>query len=232
MSRFSVDDDGVLFRAEFLRAVPYFLHKGTSGIVFLNFYSLVQQKVFDLECSSERRDDHDIVGGDFLPGNQRAAIGIHNEANPAALQVLIHLLIVDHLAQQKYPLPAIFLYRLVADLDRILNAVAEAKMSGEVKYNRPEIKFRWSKILLSKVFQPSDFLNATGDGRSVICRDVKLFDGSTLSFLTGKSGGLFVLRGQKRKDAAKKAAYFRQLLKAYLPLWCFSSALSSPDRTT
>jgi hypothetical protein len=46
---------------------------------------------------------------------------------------------VDHLAEQKDSLAIILLNCLVADFNRVLNAITKTKMSGEQKLDRAKI---------------------------------------------------------------------------------------------
>ena len=67
-------------------------------------------------------------------------IGVHNEFDPAALKVVVHLLVMDHLTEEKNSLVRIFFDGFVADLDSVFHAVAKAKMARDVKLHRTEIQ--------------------------------------------------------------------------------------------
>jgi hypothetical protein len=49
-------------------------------------------------------------------------------------------------------------------------------MSCQHKFYRPEIQDSGREILLAQIFYSSRFLYPSGDGRTIVRRDVKLFD--------------------------------------------------------
>lgn len=72
-------------------------------------------------------------------------------------------------------------------------------MTGKIKYDRAKIQDGWSKILFAQVFYSAKLLYPAGQRRPVVCGYVKLFNSSSLSFLTTKLGSLFVKWGPPKK---------------------------------
>ena len=98
------------------------------------------QPLFDLKGGAEGGNDDDIARGEFIPGDQLRAIGVHDEFHAASQQVTVHFLVVDHLAQQEHAGVRILLQGTVTDLYGVFNPVAKAKVAGEVELNRPKIE--------------------------------------------------------------------------------------------
>src|SRR5690349_4757770 len=82
---------------------------------------------------------------------------------------------MDHLTEEKHSLIRIFFNSLIADLYGVLNSVAKAKMSRDVKNNWPEVECSGREILFTKIFDSSRFLDLTRDGRPVIGGYIELF---------------------------------------------------------
>lgn len=164
MPGFSVDNDCILICAESLRAVPDLFNERTGGIILLNLHALVEQQILNFYGGPKGWDDHHILRLDFLPGDELSAIGIHDEPDTPGLQIVVDLLVMNHLAQQKHTLRSVLLKGLIADLDCIFNAIAESKMAGQVKDYGTKIQHRGRKILLAQVFYSSDLLYPSGQG--------------------------------------------------------------------
>ena len=47
-------------------------------------------------------DNYDILSLDLFPRNELTSVGVHDKIDSADLKVVIHFLVVDHLAQQIY----------------------------------------------------------------------------------------------------------------------------------
>lgn len=157
----AMNNYGVLVRPKLLGAVPYFFYKRAGGVVLLNLDPFVKQEVFNFQRGAKGWDDDHIFRHDLLPGYELASVGIHDEANSTGLEVVVHLLVMDHLAEKKHPLRRIFLQGLIADLYGVFHAVAETEMAGEVNDDRPEIQPGGCKILLSQILKPADLLDPT-----------------------------------------------------------------------
>ena len=104
----------------------------------------------------------DIFRTDLIPGDKLTSIGIHDEPDTATLKVSVHLLIMDHLTQEKHSFSPIFLQCLITDLYRIFHPVTKAKVPGQVKDYWPKFDDRWCKVLLSKIFDPANLFDPAG----------------------------------------------------------------------
>jgi hypothetical protein len=82
---------------------------------------------------------------------------------------------MNHLAQQQYPFVRIFFNSLVADLNGILDSIAKAKVPGDEENCWAKVKCCWRKILLTKIFDSSRFLDLTCYGRPVVGGYIELF---------------------------------------------------------
>lgn len=157
-----MNDDRVLFRSQPLGAVPYFFNERAGGVVLTYFHAFALQESLCFQRSAESWDNYYVIGSYLIPGNKLLSICIRDERDPAVLEIAIHFLVVDHLAEKKHPLPLILLQRPVADFNGILYSVAKAEMACQVKNNRSEVKYCWGKILFARVIRPADFLDPAG----------------------------------------------------------------------
>ena len=171
-----VDNNGILIATEFLRAVPYFLHERTSGVVLLHIHSDAGKDRFRFQCGSKGGDDDHILRTQFTPIHKRSAIGILNESDASFLQILIDLRVMDHLAEEEDALIRIFIQCTVADFNRILHSITKAKVSGEVKAYRAEVQHGRCKVLLPQIFGSAQLLDATDQGRPVMGGYVEILD--------------------------------------------------------
>lgn len=119
---------------------------------------------------------------DLFPWNELRAIGIHNKPDAALLKVAVYFGVVDHLAEQEYPVSRIVIKGPVADFDGVLHPIAESEVPGQVEDDRAEIKPRRAEVLLSRIEHPSDLLDSSGNGRPVIDGNVELFDGREFDY--------------------------------------------------
>ena len=101
-------------------------------------------------------------------------------------KILVHLLVVDHLAEQVHALIGVFLQRFIADLYGVLHTIAKSKMTGDVKLNGTEVQNGRGKILFAQVFQTSPLLDLSGDGRLIVGWNFELFDNNTVLTSNGK----------------------------------------------
>src|SRR5690349_16584081 len=200
MTGFAVYDDRVLLRAKFLRPVPNLLNERTGGIVFMHLHAFVEQKIFNLQGRTESGNPNDIVWSNLIPANQLPSVCVHDKPDTPALKVVVHLLVVDHLAKEIDFSNRILFERFVAYFDRIFYTVTKSEVPGEVEYDRTKIQDRRGKILLAQILQPPHFLDPPGQRGPVVGWYVKLFDNSSLSVLTAKLGRLFVVMGRKKKN--------------------------------
>lgn len=150
-----MNDDGVVLVSKLLGAVPHLLYKRTRRVVLLYFKSLVEEAMFNFDSGSERGYDHDVVGREIVPRNKLRPVSVHDKTDTAAHQIVIYLLVVYHLTEQKNPFSAILFQRTIADFNGIFHSVAEPEMAGEVKPYGPKVENRGGKVLFSQV------LNAT-----------------------------------------------------------------------
>src|SRR6267378_4975074 len=98
--------------------------------------------MFNLQCGAKRGNDHNIILGDLLPGNELCAIGIHDELNTATLKVVVHFLIVDHLAKEVNVFPIALFQRFITDLDGIFYTIAKTEMPGQSKLDWTKVEHR------------------------------------------------------------------------------------------
>lgn len=140
MSWLTMDDYRIVFRAELLRAIPHLLNKRAGCVVLLNLDSLVEQERLYFERGAERGNDDDIIGMNFIPRNELFSVSVHDKADAATLQVVIDLLVVNHLAKEIDLLVGVFLNGAITYFDSVLHAVAEPKMASEVKNDGSEVK--------------------------------------------------------------------------------------------
>src|SRR6185295_8476126 len=90
-----------------------------------------------------------------------------DEPDPALLQVPIHVRVVDHLAEKEDAPVGVGLQRTVGDLDRVLDAEAEAEMPREDEAHGPEVEHRRHEIALARVLQLTRALD-TRDHRALV----------------------------------------------------------------
>lgn len=160
---FTVNDHRVTILSKLLGTVPYLFNKRTGCVIFLNFNAFVEEEVFDFDRCPEGWNDDDIVGEEIVPGNELFPVSIHDEADAAALKIVVDLLVMNHLAKEEYTLVRIFFEGTVADLNRVLDTVTKTKMAGEIKLNRAEVEQRGREVLFAQVFRTARFFYLTGD---------------------------------------------------------------------
>ena len=80
------------------------------------------------------------------------SVSVHYEFDAATLKVVVHLLVVDHLAQKKNAFVGIFFDRLIAYLNGVFHTIAKSKVSRDVELHRTEVKQGRRKILLAQIF--------------------------------------------------------------------------------
>ena len=95
--------------------------------------------MLNFDRSTKRWDDNDVLTFQFRPRDKLMSIGVHNKFDAAALKVIVHLLVVNHLAEQKNSFVRIFLNCLVADFNGIFHAITKSEMTGDVKLNGAKI---------------------------------------------------------------------------------------------
>ncbi len=108
--------------------------------------------MLNLQCGTKSRNNQHIVLGNSIPGNELPSISVHDELNTATFQIVVYLLIMDHLTQQVNFLVGVFFQRFVADFNGIFYAIAKPKMTSDIKTNRTEIQKSRRKILLTQIF--------------------------------------------------------------------------------
>src|SRR5260221_2616507 len=173
-----MNNNCIILYSQLLCAIPHFFHEWTRGIIFLHFHSLIAQQLFNFKRHAESGNDHNVIFSDFLPGDELGSIGIHDELNTATFEVVVHFLVVDHLAKEVNILPLILFQCLIADLNGILHAIAKAEMPGQNKLDGAKVEYRRRKILFSQVYYSSRFLDLAGEGRTVVDWYIKFFDGA------------------------------------------------------
>jgi hypothetical protein len=145
-----------------MSSVPNLFDKWTSGIVLLDLHSFIEQKGFYFECCPKGGNDNNVLRMDVFPGDELATISIHDKSYPTTLEVVVYLLIVDHLAEQVNFPGGILLKSPVTNFDSVFHAVAKTEMAGQIKYDRTKIENGGSKILLAQVPQPAKLLYPAG----------------------------------------------------------------------
>src|SRR5690348_7502762 len=105
MARLAVNDDRVLFGSEPLGAVPYFFNERAGSVVLADSDAFALQKSLRFQRGAECGDNYYVVRSNLIPGDKLPSIGIGDEQDAAVLEISIHFLIVNHLAEKKHPLP-------------------------------------------------------------------------------------------------------------------------------
>ena len=139
MGGFSVNDDGISLCGDLLRSVPYLFHEGAGGIIFLDGYAQVPEFSLHGYGGPESGDEDDVIRGDLLERDQGLARGVIQEAYAKCFEVPVDEWVMDHFAQQEYPLSGILLNGPERDLYGILHAVAEPEMPGQIELYRTGI---------------------------------------------------------------------------------------------
>ena len=134
--------------------------------------------MLNLKRGAKRRNDHNILFGDLLPGNELCTIGIHDELDSAILEVVVHFLVVDHLAKEVNIFPNTLFQRFVTDLDGIFHTITKTEMPGQNKLDGAKVEHRRGKILFAQVLSPARLFDLACDRRTVIDWYIELFDGS------------------------------------------------------
>jgi hypothetical protein len=129
----------------------------------LYLHAFIEEEVFDLACCAEGGNDHDVIALDFFPGYELRAIGIHDEFDSTALQIVVYFLVVDHLAEEEHTLIGVFFEGAVADLDGIFHAVAKTEVAGDIEDHRAEVEYGRGEILLAQILYASRFLDLAGN---------------------------------------------------------------------
>ena len=137
VSRFAMNDDGIIFLGDLCAAVPDFFNKRTGCIVFFCLDADGPQSFFDLERCAKSRYDHDVVFGQVFEGYELLSMGVLEELNAAGQEVGVDLGVVDHFAEQEDAFAGVFVDGAEGDLDGVFDAVAEAEVAGEVDVRPP-----------------------------------------------------------------------------------------------
>ena len=140
MSGLSMNDDGEVVLPKFVGPIPYLFNKGTCGVVLFNFNPPVQQSMFNFNGSSKGRYNDDVFRMYCVQWQQLRSVCIHDELNATVKQVLIHFLVMDHLAQEVHVLARVLLKGFVTFFNSVLNTITKTKMPGQKELHRAEIK--------------------------------------------------------------------------------------------
>src|SRR5690606_26399771 len=100
----------------------------------------------------------------FFPANKLPAVGIHNKPDTAFLEIGVHFLVVNHLAQQKDAFCIVLAECPVADLNRVFDTITKSEMPCDVESDRTEVQNCGTKILLAMILESTQFLNSAGNG--------------------------------------------------------------------
>ena len=175
-----MDDHRVVFAPKLRRPFPHLLHKGTGRVVLLHVHPEVGELRLQFGGGPKGRHDHHIFRRQGLQRHQRLAQGVLQELDAAALQIGIHLRVVDHLAQQVNPLAGVLCDGLVADLDRVLHPEAEPKVARQLDPHRPEVQHAWREVLFAGIQRFATCFDPRNDGAPVKVRDVETAHGSKI----------------------------------------------------
>src|SRR6185295_15049546 len=111
--------------------------------------------MLNLKRGAKSRNDNNIIFVDLIPGNELRSIGIHDELNTATLEVVVHFLIVDHLAKEIDIFSDALFQRFITDLDSIFYTIAKTEMPGQNKLDRTKVEHGRGKILFAQVLNPA-----------------------------------------------------------------------------
>ena len=165
---FAMDHHGVVLCTELRAAFPHLLHERASGVVLQRIDADGLQPSLRLQRGAEGGDDHDVVRSQFVPIHQHGAVGVLDEPQAVALQIGVHLRVVDHLAQQEDPFAGVLLDGLVADLDGVLHAVAEAEVPGEHEPHCTQVQQGGREVLLLRILCLAEGLQAADELAAVV----------------------------------------------------------------
>jgi hypothetical protein len=143
----------------------------------LYLHAPLLQLMLDFKRSAECRNNHNVLRIDLFPRYELCSVRVHNKLHAALSEIVVHLLIVDHLAQEQHAFVRVFLQCPVADFNGIFDTIAEAEMARQGETDRSEVQTGWAEILFPGILKSPDLLDPSGDGGSVVCGDVKPFYG-------------------------------------------------------
>ena len=104
------------------------------------------------------------------------------------LQVCVHLLVVDHFAEQEDPFAGILFNGTESDVDRILHTVTKTEMAGQVDLHGTEIEQGGTEILLHPVLLFAAALYRTDQRTAVYDGNIELLHNTVGCKVTGLQG--------------------------------------------
>ena len=173
MRGFAMDHYRVILGAELGAALPHLLHEGAGGVVFQRVDADGLQFRLGLQRGSEGRDDHDVIGGQFVPIHEHLSMGILDEAQAVTFQIRVHLGVVDHLAEQEDPLAGVLLQRLVTDLDGVLHPVAKAEVSSEDESYSSQVEHGRREVFFLRILRLAEGFQSTDEVAAIVGGDLE-----------------------------------------------------------
>ena len=170
---FAVNNNRVRLLPDLTRFIPHFFHKRAGSIVGCHVEANGGKFTLRFQGSTKGRNNYHVGGRQFAKRNQWFTKCVEQKANAPALQIRVHIGVMNYLAQEENALIRVFGNSPISNFDGVFHTITKPEMPRYQKTNRPKIERCGCKVAFQLIFPPPMFFQRRNNGASVVGRNVK-----------------------------------------------------------